>query len=118
MADIGNLSLSSSIEFNISCICLYVNSILFTTHEIQVESPPKTQLFCFTEKFDVHLEVELAQASFSLARAGRQEQEHESGWEFFGVNFGHIRSNWVNLGYSDLIWVKIGHNRPQLVTML
>ena len=86
MADIGNLSLSSSIEF-----LAFVNSILFTTHKIQVESPPKTQLFCFTEKFDVHLEVELAQASFSLARAGRQEQEHESGWGFFGsssVNIG------------------------------
>ena len=84
-----------------------MNSILFTTHEIHEESPSKTQLFCFTEKFDVHLEVELAQASFSLARAGRQEQEHESGWEFF---WGQFWSNWVNLGYSDLIWVKIGHN--------
>ena len=92
-----------------------MNSILFTTHEIHEESPPKTELFCFIEKFDVHLEVELAQASFSLARAGRQEQEHESGWEFF---WGQIRSNWVNLGYSELEWVKIGHNRPQLVTML
>ena len=31
-------------------------------------------------KFAIHLEVELAQAIFSLARAGRHEQEHESGW--------------------------------------
>ena len=75
-----------------------MNSVLFTTHEIQVESPLKTQLFCFTEKFEVHLEVELAQASFSLARAGRQEQEHESGWDFLGVNFGHIGSTSVKMG--------------------
>ena len=117
MADIGNLSLSSSIEF-----LAFVNSILFTTHKIQVESPPKTQLFCFTEKFDVHLEVELAQASFSLASSGRQEQEHESGWDFWDqsqshwVNWGHIRSKGVQFG--EVKWVKIGHNRPQLVTML
>ena len=74
-----------------------MNSILFTTYKIQEESPPKTELFCFIEKFDVHLEVELAQASFSLARAGRQEQEHESGWDFLGVNFGHIGSTSVKM---------------------